>query len=788
MRNYVRILPVVAILVPLFILSIVGWLGWRTIWQTTETEMLRAAESAAEYGKRTLESYNIEAGRVNDRLRGLSDEAIRRDEAFLHAELKRIGSELTQSELTYVIDRNGYALLASNRFPAPRAASLADRDYFRALSAPDAPNIHISSTFIGRFDGKLLFSVSRRRSETGNPRIDGGFDGVVVVSVNPLVLAEGLRRLASETTDLMAFVTAEGHTISATDRMPEPGQIFPQVDPSAPFYANVKSGAQSAVYVSETAFPGTQALLGMHKIEGFPVYAVSIRQRSEITARWWAMMQTHLVFGIPAMLALFLLSLQVMRDQLRLAGINADLQRDNDLSLDRLVRARRFGLVGTFEYDPRKDAVRRSPDYLLSGAASEAPVIADSLGDWRGQLHPDDRQRAESELAEALADATVSDYAQSYRIITPSGDTRWIAARGEISRDETGRAIMLLGAHVDVTPLRSTELALAESDARLRLAREAVGIGAWEWRSASRLLTCSRRMAELCGFDPVGPPPTLSSLLARIHPQDRLTLRSLTRQMKRSGGFSGEFRILRPRADGETETIWLAARATLMTSAEISHPLLMGIAYDITERKRAEELRTMMAHEVEHRAKNALAVVSSLLRMTKAESVAQLVRVMEGRVRALSETMALLGRGGWQGAQLADIIRSELMPFESSAPGDGFEIEISGPDVVIDVRAAQPLSMALHELITNAAKYGALSVPGGSISVTWQVTDGRVHLRWEEKGGPLLSGPPARSGFGSKLIRMLFEGQIGGTVQKEWQDDGLVCIMSFPPGNAAESA
>ena len=230
---------------------------------------------------------------------------------------------------------------------------------------------------------------------------------------------------------------------------------------------------------------------------------------------------------------------------------------------------------------------------------------------------------------------------------------------------------MLLDAHVDVTPLRSAELALVESDARLRLAREAVGIGAWEWRSASRTLTCSNKMLELCGFDPSETMPPLALLLARIHPDDRRTLRDLPRRIRRDGGFSIEFRVLCPRSQSEPKIVWLAARATRVTSPEISHPLLMGIAYDISDRKLSEELTTTMAHEVEHRAKNALAVVSSLLRMTKADSVNQFVNVMEGRVRALSETTTLTGRGSWSGADLRDVVMSELTPFESRVVGDG---------------------------------------------------------------------------------------------------------------------
>lgn len=774
------LLPLAAALVPISILALMGLLSWRDVWRGAESEMIRSAQSAAEYGQRTLESYGLAAGRVNDRLRGLSDAEIRENEEVLHLELQRIVGELTQSESTYVIDRDGFPLLASNLYPTPRTSSLADRDYFQALSSPSSPPVYVSRTFVGRFDGQLLFSVARRRTDTGNPPSPAGFDGVVLVSVSPLVLAEGMSRLLPASTDRMALMRTDGYGVSTTSGIQDPGQPLPPVDQKSPFHEFAANGAQSAVYLSGATMPGTQALLAMHLIDGFPMYAVSIRPRAEIVAQWRRQVTTQLAFGLPATLGLVLLTLRVQRDQRRLAEKNVKLRSDSDLSSDRLIRAKRFGLVGTFEFDLRTGISRRSPEYM---SVHGLPAVAteESHDDWARRLHPDDRSRAEGEVLRALSDASAdTEYAQTYRIVTPAGEVRWIASRGEITRDVAGRAIMLRGAHVDVTPLRTAEMALAESDARLRLVQEGVGIGVWEWAGRTRSLKLSPRMAELCGLDPVEDAPSLRVVLSRLHEDDRQVLRALAKHLKRDGELRGEFRLRRPNPAGASDIIWLATRAKVMTSASMTQHMLMGIAYDITERKRAEELTTLMAHEVEHRAKNALAVVSSLLRMTRADSAEELKAVMEGRVRALSQTMALLGQGRWQGAQLRDIVMAELKPFELAAPGDGFEIHVSGPSALLEVNAAQPLSMALHELATNAAKYGAMSVRGGSLNVDWRIENDRVHLCWREAGGPPLSGPSPRAGFGSKLITMLFEGQLGGVVNKRWEPTGLVCEMSFP--------
>ncbi len=773
------LLPVAAIIVPLSILALGSWLTWRAVWEDASSDMLRAAKSVAEYGARTLESYSVTAGRLNDRLHGLSDAEIRQEEEALHQELRRMGSELSQTDVTSVIDRNGYSLLASNIFPVPRNSSLADREYFQALVAADAPAIHVTRPFLSRFDGRLQFSISRRRRETGNPPSPTGFDGIVFVSVSPFTLADGMRRLLPLPTDLMALVRADGYGISSTSGVTE-GQPLPRVAPESLFYTFAANGATTAIYLSNTAIPGAKALLAMQRVEGFPIYAVSLRARADIVARWEGIVATHLAFGIPATLCLFLLSVRVWRDQRRLTATNADLRSDKRLNTARLDRAQRFGLVGTFELDLRKRTSLRSAEFMAVHGLPAVPT-EQKLDEWVNALHPDDRVRAEGYLLEAVSDASgVTEYAQSFRIITPAGEIRWIAARGEITRDAAGRAVMLLGAHVDVTPLRATELALAESDARLRLAHEAIGIGTWEWRRRERSLACSRQMMQLLGFDPARGQPSLAEVLSRIHPQDRRVLRRLLTQAGRTETFSGEVRILQPRLSGEVETLWVAMQARILTHAINGNPSLMGIAYDITARKRSDELAAAMAHEVEHRAKNALAVVSSLLRLTPAESVKELVTIMEGRVRALSQTMALLGEGRWAGTDLREMLLRELRPFEGTDTGNVFELDLDGPTVQVDVEAAQPLALALHELVTNAAKYGALSVPGGRLELRWWIEGERLRLVWRELGGPKLEGPPPRVGFGSKLIKMMFEGQIKGEVTRRWATEGLVCELSLP--------
>jgi two-component sensor histidine kinase len=215
-----------------------------------------------------------------------------------------------------------------------------------------------------------------------------------------------------------------------------------------------------------------------------------------------------------------------------------------------------------------------------------------------------------------------------------------------------------------------------------------------------------------------------------------------------------------------------------------------GIMRDLSERKRAEEERLLLAREVDHRAKNTLAVVQAALRLTPKADAEAFARV-EGRVMALARAHTLLAESRWTGAGLHAVARAELAAFLPAPPakgpaaaGEGAapRAELVGPAVTLAPAAAQAFSMALHELATNATKHGALSVPGGRIVLTWEVDRpaGLLRLRWAERGGPTIGTPPARRGFGSRVLEATMRDQLGGAVERRWEPAGLVCEISLP--------
>ena len=203
---------------------------------------------------------------------------------------------------------------------------------------------------------------------------------------------------------------------------------------------------------------------------------------------------------------------------------------------------------------------------------------------------------------------------------------------------------------------------------------------------------------------------------------------------------------------------------------------------DITERKLADQHRELLINELNHRVKNTLAVVQSMASQTFRDPRVPLETraAFEGRLMALSTAHDLLTRENWASARLQNVIEDALRPF-----GVEHRFDLSGPDIRIGPKAAVSLALGLHELATNAVKYGALSRDAGQVSVEWQVSDGTpamFRLTWRERGGPEVV-PPSRKGFGSRLVRQGLAGELGGTVTVDYEPEGVCCAVEAPLTN-----
>jgi two-component sensor histidine kinase len=208
---------------------------------------------------------------------------------------------------------------------------------------------------------------------------------------------------------------------------------------------------------------------------------------------------------------------------------------------------------------------------------------------------------------------------------------------------------------------------------------------------------------------------------------------------------------------------------------ELNATLEMRIVERTAELEAAAEHKELLAREVDHRARNALAVVQSIVRLTQCNDKDSYVEAVDGRIRALAKAHDLLSESRWQGADIARLVAEETAPY-SREPG---QISIDGPSILLQADKAQSIALVLHELATNAAKYGALSMPDGRLTVDWQLGADGLTINWSETGGPRVQAPE-KSGFGSRIIDTVLRRQHGGTVDFDWQESGLACRILIP--------
>ena len=200
------------------------------------------------------------------------------------------------------------------------------------------------------------------------------------------------------------------------------------------------------------------------------------------------------------------------------------------------------------------------------------------------------------------------------------------------------------------------------------------------------------------------------------------------------------------------------------------------VARDVTEQKRNQERIGVLAREAEHRTRNLLSSAQAIVNLSQADTPEELKRAIGGRLLAMSNVHSLFVEMRWLGAELSAIARQELAPYRDERDA---RVSVEGPRALLEPEAAQAVAMILHELATNASKYGALSNADGHIKLTWsRAVNGRLTLRWTELGGPTVKAPERR-GFGSRLIERTMS-QIGGEARYEWLPQGLLCEIELP--------
>jgi PAS domain S-box-containing protein len=272
----------------------------------------------------------------------------------------------------------------------------------------------------------------------------------------------------------------------------------------------------------------------------------------------------------------------------------------------------------------------------------------------------------------------------------------------------------------------------------------------------------AERLYGYAAEEVIGKPVTI------LIPSERHDEESAILARIRRGEHTHHYETVRQRKDGSLIDISLTVSPIKNAQGEIIGA--SKIARDITERKRHDEHIAMLAREAEHRTKNILATVQATVNLSQAATVDSFKRAIEGRIQALANVHSLFVKSRWGGAELSNIVAQELAPFLRKGKT---RVKIDGPLVLLATNTAQAIALTLHELATNAAKYGCLSVPKGRLSVKWsRAAHGKLTLYWTESGGPRAT-KPTREGFGMSVIKRMIREE--GDIQLDWRPKGLAC-------------
>jgi PAS domain S-box-containing protein len=395
---------------------------------------------------------------------------------------------------------------------------------------------------------------------------------------------------------------------------------------------------------------------------------------------------------------------------------------------------------------------------------------------WIDHIHPDDRERIHHGIY-AVINGDGSSWTDEYRFLRADGSAAHVLDRGTVIRDDRGRAIRMTGAMLDLSERHEAEAALAESEATLRSVLEQMPIGAAIAKVPSgRLVHFNQACAKILGRE-ARPGPVEDYGIFHAFKEDGTPFAIMEYPLSRavvSGETVIDEEIRYRRGDGEIITLEVSA-APIETAQGRS--LAVTTFTDISARKRGERHQQLLIDELSHRAKNLLAIIQSVAQQSfKGDRPRdEMVRAFEGRLGALAAAHGVLTQQKWERAPIRQIMCDTI----TAVKADDHRLKLDGPELMVSPKTGVSLAMAVHELTTNALKYGSFSNDGGTVHVCWETCDGRLHLRWTERGGPPVEAP-SRRGFGSRMIERGLAAELGGTVRIDFHRAGIVCTVDAP--------
>lgn len=427
--------------------------------------------------------------------------------------------------------------------------------------------------------------------------------------------------------------------------------------------------------------------------------------------------------------------------------------------------------MGRWDHNPSKGLRYWDPRArAIFGIPPDAPP---STSLFERAVHPSDLPAVRAAVAAAVDPDGSGLMNLEYRIVRQNGAVRWVEVFGR-AFFEGEVCVRFVGVVSDVTERREAIDRLLRQEETLRLAVDAADVGTWDHNLETGEVRLSDRCYAMFGMSP-GEPADLTAMLPLTHPADvqhvqEAIERALSPELR--ADYAVEFRVIG--RDDHVER-WLSAKGKVFFGDNGKPLRFVGAAVNITDRKRAELHLRLLVNEMNHRVKNSLATIQAIAAQTFTDtySLPQAKEAFADRLVALAEAHDLLTRENWDGADLHAV--AERL---AALHGGAERFELSGPAVRLSPKTALSLSMALHELATNALKYGALHAPSGRVRIAWEVADGqgaeRLRLTWTERDGPPVT-PPAQRGFGTRLIERGLAAELSGSAAIDFRPEGVVC-------------
>jgi PAS domain S-box-containing protein len=433
--------------------------------------------------------------------------------------------------------------------------------------------------------------------------------------------------------------------------------------------------------------------------------------------------------------------------------------------------------IGTFTADLETGCVHNSAELaaMLGVPGIRTAMIEDAFA----RVHRDDLWRFKAQYERSLSGLGAAHIrGTDFRFVRPGGEVRWMTWAGRVHFREgpSGQIPFRIdGACVDITERKRAEAALRANEERFRSIFENAVTGIAILDMESRFQSCNPAFSAMLGYTET----ELGNLSVRplMHPDDRDTNTSQCQRL--AAQEIPSFEIINRYLGKDGKSIWVHKYVSLLRDTAGRPTNILVLVADITDRKRQEDQIHLLMREVNHRSKNVLSVVQAVARRTLAANPEDFLERFGKRVEALAASQDLLVKNAWKGADLYELVRSQLAHLEDVIDT---RIEIQGPALFVSASAAQAIGMALHELATNAGKYGSLSSADGSIQIAWCVRrDDRDHetfiMTWREQcAHPITS--PAKFGFGFSVMSSMAEMSLGAKVELDFPVSGLTWQLS----------